>query len=163
AVEPPMTRGSRTWFRLGRSGFELGTVHADNRSIAAGRDIRANTIQVGLDEQETALRIAEALRPFEEKQAALADQVARDRGVPAAPLHAVLKKLGEANVLDDEIPARLRAKADELLELRAQLRRPKNERPELVAIQEEILSLLDGGDFERARAVLTTGRAAAHA
>jgi hypothetical protein len=126
-------------------------------------DIRDSTIKVGLDEQETGRRIAEANRPIAEQLATLADQVARDKGVPAAPLHAVLAKLGEASVPDYEIPARLDVAADELIELRAQLARLRNDRPELAAIRELALALIDRGDLDRARAVLSGGREAARA
>src|SRR6266851_4669966 len=118
-----MMRLLRAWFSFWKSDASVGSVRADHGSIAAGRDIRNSTIQVGLDEQETVRRIADAQRPLEARLAALADQVARDKGVPVSPLRAVLVKLGEANVPDYEIPARLDAAADELVDLRAQLRR----------------------------------------
>ena len=102
-------------------------------------------------------------RQFEEKLAALAEQVARDKGVPAAPLRAILEKLGEAGVPDAEIPARLAAKADELLELNAQLARLRNDRPELAAVRQEALRLIDLGDLDLARAALNRGREIARA
>ncbi|HXZ02700.1 MAG TPA: tetratricopeptide repeat protein [Stellaceae bacterium] len=98
-----------------------------------------------------------------EQFAALAEQVARDKGVPAAPLRAVLVKLGEAHVPDHEIPQRLDAAADELIALRAQLLRLTNERPELAAIRKRALALIDRGDFDQARAVLNRGRETARA
>jgi hypothetical protein len=59
----------------------------------------------------------------------LAEDIARKKGVPLASLQAVLVKLGEAEVPIENIPERLGAKADELVELRTQLARLTNERP----------------------------------
>ena len=147
------------WPRTSKSD----AVQADYGGIAAGRDIRDTTIHIGLDEQEVGQRIAEANRPLEVRLAALADQVARDKGILAAPLHAVLAKLGDATIPEHEIPARLDAAADELIELRAQLARLRNDRPELAAIREQALALVDRGNLDQARAMLSGGRAAARA
>src|SRR6516162_8733436 len=101
---------------LGKSKAPGPTVQADRGGIAAGRDIH-----LGLDEEEIGRRLAESQEPLLAKFEALAEQVARDKGIAAAPLRAVLAKLGENGVPDDKIPARLDAAADELIELRAQL------------------------------------------
>jgi hypothetical protein len=85
------------------------------------------------------------------------DQIALDKGVPTAPLCAILEKLGIAGVPDYEIPARLDAAADELLLLRAHLARLRNDRPELAAVREEALALVDRGELDRARALLNRG------
>jgi tetratricopeptide (TPR) repeat protein len=103
------------------------------------------------------------LARIEEMLASLADQVSREKGVPAAPLRSVLEKLGEAGVPDHEIPTRLNIKADELVELRVQLSRLRNDRPELATIREQALGLMDRGELDRARAVLNRGREAARA
>lgn len=71
--------------------------------------------------------------------------------------------LGEVGVPDYEIPARLDAAAGQLIELRAQLARLGNDRPELAAIRQQALALIDRGDVDRARAVLNGGREAAPA
>jgi tetratricopeptide (TPR) repeat protein len=91
------------------------------------------------------------------------DQIALDKGVPTAPLCAILEKLGVAGVPDYEIPTRLDAAADELLGLRAHLARLRNDPPELAAVREEALALIDRGELDRARAVLNRGREAARA
>lgn len=139
-----------------QSDTSAGSVQADRGSIAAGGDIRDNTIYQGLNEQEIG-------RLLDEKFAALTDKIARDKDVPAAPLHAVLVKLGEASVPDYEIPRRLDAAADELIKLRAQLARLRNDRPELAAVREQALELIDKGDLDRARSILNGGREAARA
>jgi hypothetical protein len=54
-------------------------VHADHGSFAAGHDIRDN--KFGLDEEETARRLAEAQQPLVAHLAALAERVAREKGV----------------------------------------------------------------------------------
>src|SRR5271165_4186523 len=90
-------------------------------------------------------------------------QIAQDKGVPLAPLQAVLLRLGEAGVPDHEIPARLAAAADELIRLRADLARLRNDRPEFAAIRSKASALIDQGDFDAARATLRDGRMAARA
>src|SRR5271155_163257 len=57
-------------------------------------------------------------------------ETSRAKGVPEAPLREVLKKLGEAEVAEAEIPERIAKAADELLQLRADLTRLRNDRPE---------------------------------
>src|ERR1041385_3991237 len=49
------------------------------------------------------------------------------------------------------------AKADELIELRDQLARPSNERPEFSVLRAKALGLVDKGEFESARKVLAQG------
>ena len=53
----------------------------------------------------------------------LAAQVAREKGVEIAPLRAILVKMGEAGVPDEDISKRLDAKADELIQLCAEIAR----------------------------------------
>ena len=107
---------------------------------------------IGLNEEGVRLVLREEL-------AALAQA----KGVPEAPLRAVLKKLGETRVPTTEIPARLAAAADELVRLRADLARLREDRPEFVSIRARASALIDRGDFDAARAVLREGREAARA
>ena len=60
---------------------------------------------------------------------------AEAKGVAEAPLREVLKRLGEAEVAEAEIPDRIAKAADELLRLRADLARLRNDRPEFAAIR----------------------------
>jgi tetratricopeptide (TPR) repeat protein len=85
------------------------------------------------------------------------------KGVPEAPLREVLKRLGETEVVEAEIPKRLAQKADELLRLRADLERLRNDRPEFAAIRARASALIDKGDFDAARAALNEGRLRARA
>jgi tetratricopeptide (TPR) repeat protein len=155
----------RNWLGRVNPNILESIVYADHGGIAVGRDICDSTITVksGLDEGQTGRLVAEALGPFAEKMAALADQVARDKGIPGKPLRAVLLKLGHAHVPDHEIPARLDAAADQLIELRMQLGRLSNDRPELTTIRKQALALIDRGDFDGAREALHKGREAAQA
>jgi tetratricopeptide (TPR) repeat protein len=125
------------------------------------------SVKIGLDEEKTARLFADAQRPLaeelKEEFKKVSDQIAAEKGVPAAPLHAVLEKLGEKGVAEHEIPARLHAAADQLIELRAQLARLTNDRPELAVIREQALALIDRGDLDAARAKLNEGREAARA
>jgi tetratricopeptide (TPR) repeat protein len=85
-------------------------------------------------------------------------ETSRDKGVPEAPLREVLKRLGETEVAEAEIPDRLAKAADELLRLRADLARLRNDRPEFAAIRARASALIDQGDFDGARAALREGR-----
>jgi tetratricopeptide (TPR) repeat protein len=89
--------------------------------------------------------------------------LAKAKGVPEAPLRAVLRKLGETRVPRAEIPARLAAAADELIRLRADLARLHDDRPEFAEIRARAFTLIDRGEFDAARAVLREGREAARA
>ncbi|MFO1102433.1 MAG: tetratricopeptide repeat protein [Methylocystis sp.] len=110
-------------------------------------------------EREAARPITKVERTIE----ALADRVAREKGVLVEPLQAILAKFREAGVAPETIPTRFEAKADELVDLRRQLARLSNERPELSAIRESALALIERGDFDAARAALARGREAARA
>lgn len=157
----PGTR--RSWFGLADGTKSSGGVSADRGSVAAGGDIHDSTISVGLDEEEIARRIADAQQPLTEKLEALTVQVAREKGIEVAPLRTVLEKLGEVGVPDYKIIERLDAAADQLIELQEQLARIKNEGPELAAIRQEALTLVNRGDLDGARASLNRGREAAQA
>jgi tetratricopeptide (TPR) repeat protein len=126
--------------------------------VAAGRDIRDSTITINERSDEETLR-----RLLQEQFAAFTAQVAREKGVDVAPLRTILDRLGEIGVPDTEIPARLSKAADQLIELRAQLSRLSNERPELAVIRAQALDLIDRGDLDGARAALNRGREVARA
>ena len=125
------------------------------------------SVKIGLDEEKTARLFADTQRPLadelKEEFKKVSDQIADQKGIPAASLQAVLEKLGEKGVAEHEIPARLHAAADQLIELRAQLAKLTNDRPELAVIREQALALIDEGDLDGARAKLNQGREAARA
>jgi tetratricopeptide (TPR) repeat protein len=123
------------------------SVKADRGSVAAGRDIT-----IGLDQEGVRKVIQEELA-----------RIAEEKGVPIAPLRAVLEKLGAAEIAIEDIPKRLAAAADELLVLRQDLKRLRNDRPELAAIRDQALALVDAGELDAARAALNRGREAARA
>lgn len=93
----------------------------------------------------------------------LSRDIARDKGVEEAPLREVLRKLGEADVPVSEIPDRLHKAADELIQLREDLARLRNDRPEFAAIRARASALIDKGEFDAARSELRKGREAARA
>lgn len=101
----------------------------------------------GLDEAGVRLVVREEL-----------SAVATAKGVPEAPLLTVLDKLGEKRVRPDEIPARLAAAANELLELRAEFARLKNDHPNAAAISNEAVGLIDKGDLDSAASYWTRNR-----
>ena len=90
-------------------------------------------------------------------------ETSRAKGVAEAPLREVLKRLGETEVAEAEIPERLARAADELLRLRADLDRLRNDRPEFAAIRARASAAIDKGDFDAARAALNEGRERARA
>jgi hypothetical protein len=89
----------------------------------------------------------------------LMEAIAREKGVPIPPLLAVLRRLGEAEVAPEHIPARLEAAAERLLELEERLARSSNDRPETQAARARARALLDAGEFDAAEAVLREARA----
>ena len=93
----------------------------------------------------------------------LVKATAEVKGVPEAPLREVLKRLGETEVAEAEIPDHLAKAADELIRLRADLARFSNDRPEFAAIRARASALIDKGDFDAARAALNDGRLRARA
>jgi tetratricopeptide (TPR) repeat protein len=151
------------WLRrlLGTTALSPGAsgVHADRGGIAAGRDIRDNTINIGLNENE----IQRQLAPLADQMAALAEQVSREKGIPLPPLRAALEKLGESNIPEHEILNRINFAADQLLELRARVARAGSDRPEFVVIRQRVLGSIDRGDLESARAILQRARQSARA
>ncbi len=95
------------------------------------------------------------------KSKELAAQIAREKGVPFATLQAILVKMGEAGVKDEDIQKLLDAKADELIKLRAQIEQFRKGTPDLGAIAEKAQQLIDKGELDEASRVLADGRRAA--
>jgi hypothetical protein len=100
---------------------------------------------------------------LERQFAAQLAETAAAKGVAEAPLREVLKRLGETEVAEAEIPDRLAKAADELIRLRADLARLSNDRPEFAAIRTRASARLEEGDFDAARAALNEGRLRARA
>jgi tetratricopeptide (TPR) repeat protein len=126
----------------------MGEVRGALSAIQAGVDDlrRGQADQAAVLAGQTAM-IEELLR-----------RTAADKGVAEAPLRAVLAKLGDAHVTLADIPTRLAKAADELLALRAELGRLRNDRPEFAAIRDHAMQAIDLGDFDAARAHLRRGR-----
>jgi hypothetical protein len=128
-------------------------VTQSGNGIASGGNTTISApVHIGPDEKKT----SERLDALEERMAA---QIAREKGVPVAPLRKILIKLREAGFSDEAMPQRLDAKADELIKLRgeiAQLRQGS----EVASILAQ--ALIDQGDLDGARAALAEGRAKAH-
>jgi pimeloyl-ACP methyl ester carboxylesterase len=102
--------------------------------------------------------IAEKVEKLEAQQKELAAQIAREKGVEVAPLRAVLVKLGEADVKEEDIPKRLDEKADELIKLRAKVDALQQGSPGLAAIAQEAQALVDKGELEGASRALAAHR-----
>jgi len=86
-------------------------------------------------------------------------KVSADKGVPAAPLQAVLLRMGESDVPAQEIAARLAAKAEEYLTLRDQWARVADTQPDVAAVRQEAFARLEKGELDAARALIGAARA----
>ena len=145
----------RRWLNRRHSASGNPPVSAAEGSVAIGRDNINSPIRInspGLNEEGVRRVLREEI-----------PGLAKAKGVPEAPLRAVLKKLGEKRVPTAEIPARLAAAADELIRLRDDLTRLRDDRPEFGAIRARASALIDQGEFDAARATLRQGRMAARA
>ncbi len=143
-------------------GSSTPSVRADHGSVAAGRDI-TRPFTFGLDQQGVGQEVRKAQQPLRDELERLAAQVAREKDVEIKPLRAVLVKLGEKGVPDENIPKRLEAAADELIKLRAENEQLRRGPPALAAIAEEVQALVDKGEFDDARRALARGREASRA
>ena len=140
------------------------TVEQKGTGIASGRDTNINApVTINPDAKEVVAPIDERLEKLATQQKEIAAQVARDKGVEIAPLLAVLGKLGEKGVKDEDIPKRLDTAADELIKLRAEVEQFQHGPPALAVIAQEAQSLIDKGDLDGARRALIRGREAARA
>jgi hypothetical protein len=155
--------------KKGEKGPSAPSVKAYHGSVAAGHDINA-PVTIGLDEKGVGQEVRKAQEPLRDELERLAAQVARNKGVEVAPLLAVLAKLGEAGVPENEIPKRLDAKADELIELRDKLDKLKAENELLrrsaqgTAFDEQLVAIemlhlaarqvLLTGDFAKVKALI---------
>ncbi|HEV2561736.1 MAG TPA: tetratricopeptide repeat protein [Rhizomicrobium sp.] len=86
------------------------------------------------------------------------EKIAEDKGIPAAPLRAILTKLGEHGVPDDEIPTRLEVAANELVQFRVESKLLNVVRPEFAELREEAAVLIDQGELIAAGEMLNRGR-----
>jgi hypothetical protein len=120
--------------------------------IASGRDTVVNApISIGLNEKQ----VREAQKPLTDQLEKLAAQVGRDKGVEITSLRAILVRLGENGVRDEDVPTRLNEKATELLTLREEIARLQQGRAELAPLAQQAQVLIDDGDIDAARGVLT--------
>src|SRR5208283_2463779 len=134
-------------------------VEATGGGVAAAGHIINSPIITGLGEEDVERWHREQMAGQEE----ILRAIAKEKGVEEAPLREVLKKLGEADTPFADIPARLNRAAEELIQLRADLARLRNDRPEFAVIRARASALIDKGEFDAARAELRKGREAARA
>src|SRR5260370_41960189 len=92
----------RRWLNGRHSDTGNPAVGAAEGSVAVGRDNINSPITFGLDEEGVRRVLRDEI-----------SGLAKAKGVPEAPLRAVLEKLGEKRIPKSEIPARLAAAADE--------------------------------------------------
>jgi tetratricopeptide (TPR) repeat protein len=139
------------------------TITQSGPGIASGRDTVVNApVNFGVDEKQVGQRIVDAQKPLADQLEKLAAQVAREKGVEIAPLRAILVRLGEAGVSDEDVPKRLDEKANELIKLREEIAQLRRGPPGLASFAQKAQALIDKGDFTGARDALASGRKAAH-
>src|SRR5262249_12535214 len=127
------------------------TVNQSGSGIISARD---TIINAGLDET----KVGERIKPLDEKLEKLLALTAREKGVEVAPLRAILVKMGEVGVRDEDIPKRLNDKADELIKLREESARLQRGPAELASFAEQAETLINKGDLDGVRAALAEGR-----
>lgn len=127
--------------------------NVDSAAIAKRNEDMASRLE------KNVANVAEAQKPLAERLEKLAVEVAREKGVPIAPLKAILVKLGEINVPDEQIPARLAAQADAYLLLKEQWRQDGASHSDLAAVRSRAQLLMDTqGDLNGAKALLENAR-----
>jgi tetratricopeptide (TPR) repeat protein len=119
-----------------------------------------HTVAKFAEVKDLAVQVAADLGRFlaEQRFSTAVTESSQAKGVPEAPLLEVLKKLGEAEVPEAEIPDRLAKAGDELLRLRDDLARRPKDQPEFARIRGEASTLIDKGELDVARATLNDGR-----
>jgi tetratricopeptide (TPR) repeat protein len=152
--------------------------------IKGNQDFRAvlNSVQVAsiealaFDARELATRIEERfgaaldrLEPkidkigvgvdrLDERVKLLITRMEEGQGISRAALQAILRRLGEAEVPDDQILERLGGHAEELLELKEQLAQVARIYPDLAGVQQEAQTRINAGDLSGARDLLSEAR-----
>jgi hypothetical protein len=133
--------------QLGLVKTELNSIHQFQQQDAAHREARAE----GRHAEEM-----EGQKTQNEAMKALAEAVAREKGVPIAALLQILARMGETMISNDpaEIERKLRQKADEYLALRKQVLLLSGDDPRVRALQQEADVALGNSDFTLAQAKL---------
>jgi hypothetical protein len=130
---------------------------ADRRLVELDRQ-RSSQIEQGFARAETEAERRQ--RELLEGQRALMEAITGKSHVPIRLLEDFLRKLGEAEVPAEAIPARLEAWAERFLEMKARLSQPSNDRPETAVARARARELLDAGDLDGAETALRDARGA---
>jgi tetratricopeptide (TPR) repeat protein len=102
--------------------------------------------------------VASAQTRQDEKLSTILELLSTEKGVPVAPLRAILERFGDQRVPDHDIVARLAKKADEYLDLREQWLKAGAATPDLEAVRRNALRLIDIGDLDGARGLFAEAR-----
>ncbi len=128
-----------------------GPTIAIGQNVQAGRDITINpTVTIGPSEEKINKRIDD-----------LVAQIAREKGVEAAPLRAVLSNSARRAFATKTFRSGSRRRPTNFIMLRAENKSLKKGPPQIAQIASEAQALIDKGDFDAARATLARGREAA--
>ena len=153
------------WIGLAGVGLEAraqGTVSAPG-GVAAGRDIRESTINIGIppDQLPTIIEAATSdwKRLTDEQRKMIADLEGK-LGVSAGALQAFFRTLGEAEVPPERQEAKLVEIAERYKQLVAQVAAAPGDDPEVAKLKGEAKAALDAGELERADDLLAQVQAA---
>src|SRR5512132_536799 len=133
-----------------------GTVAAPG-GVASGRDIRESKINIGILPDQLP-KIIDATtsdwkRLTDEQRKLIADLEGK-LGVSAGALRAFFRTLGEKDVPPERQEAKLVEIAERYKQLLAQLAATPGDDPEIAKLKSEAKAALDGGELERADALL---------
>jgi tetratricopeptide (TPR) repeat protein len=138
-----------------RHAFFIGGLSDLQNAVTRIEEAQAQLLQ---GQRGIQLQLSESEAAANQRHAELLAAIARDKGVPIAPLQAVLARLGDLNVAPEQIPARLEAAATRLLELERTLAQPIQGDAASQAARDDARRMIDQGDFEAAAAKLRQGR-----
>src|SRR5512147_560680 len=151
---------------VGLAGLGLGVRAQDTVSapggVAAGRDIRESTINIGIPPDQVAV-ITEALKReqklTDEQRQTIADLEGK-LGVSAGALRAFFRTLGEAEVPPERQEAKLVEIAERYKQLVTQVAAAPGDDPEVAKLKGEAKAALDAGQLVRADDLLAQVQAA---
>ena len=140
---------------LGLEARAQGTVSAPG-GVAAGRDIRDRTINIGIPPDQVAV-ITEALKreqKLTDEQRKIITDLEGKLGVSAGALRAFFRTLGENEVPPERQEAKLVEIAERYKQLLAQVAAAPGDDPEVAKLKGEAKAALEAGELERADALL---------
>jgi hypothetical protein len=124
------------------------SINQSGTGFASGGDTFISApVQFGLNEEKTGHEIKSAIQPFGQKIDEILVAISLDKGVPIAPLQAILLKVGGNKVSEQDLAPFFDRMADELLHLRKQLALVAASPGYPAVVATEAQAALDRGDL----------------